>query len=307
MPQIGLGTWLAPAGQVENSVHTCLAELNYLHIDAAMIYLNEDEVGSAMHKAYADSGLKRSDVWLTTKLWNDMHEPADVIEACKLSLSKLKTDYLDLYLVHFPVAFQKGVLEAELSTQMVDIDVRDTWKAMEQLVDMGLCKNIGVSNFGIYELNRILTMPGLKYAPQVNQLEVNPYFQRRDIVRFCQQRGIVVTAHTSLGGSANPWNDVHKWKLLDDPVVGNVAKEVNKTNAQVLLRWGLQSNLSVIPKSVKKERLAENYQLLDFELSEAHMKMLNDLDKGDAGCFNHPVTPWLGRSLFKDQFEALSK
>ena len=117
-----------------------------------------------------------------------------------------------------------------------------------------------------------------------------------------------MTAHTSLGGSANPWSStVHKFRLLDDPVVADVAKAVGRSSAQVLLRWGVQRDLIVIPKSVNNDRLKANFQLDDFELSDAHMQSINELDKGDIGCFNHPVTPWCGRSLFEDEFEALSK
>jgi alcohol dehydrogenase (NADP+) len=307
MPSIGLGTWLAEPGQVKNAVTHVLRDLEYLHIDAAMIYFNEEEVGQGMLDGFAATKLTRKDVWLTSKLWNDCHHPDHVIDACKDSISKLKTDYLDLYLIHFPASFQKGIMDAERSDQMTNEPIEDTWKEMEKLVDMGLCKNIGVSNFPVPEIMRILAMPDLKYKPQVNQLEVQPYYQRRDILRFCQQRGIVVTAHTSLGGGANPWVDIHPAKLLDDPVVAQIAKEASRSTAQVLLKWGLQSGLSVIPKSVNNDRLKQNHDLMDFELTGAQMADLNALDKGDAGCFNHPVTPWLGRSLFQDELEVLSK
>jgi len=307
MPQVGLGTWLSEPGQVGNAVKHVLTELEYLHIDEAMIYCNEKEVGDAMVDVFNNTKLKREDIFVTTKLWNDMHHYDDVITACKDSLEKLQCGYIDLYLVHFPVSFIKGCMEAEKSTEMDNVPLRETWKAMEHLKETGLCKNIGVSNFGVSDIKEILSMPDLKHPPQVNQLEIQPYFQRRDITRFCQQRGMVVTAHTSLGGSANPWSDIHVDRLLEDPTVTEVAKSLGVTNAQVLLRWAIQHGFVVIPKSVNNDRLKVNFELSHFELSEEQMQKLDNLDRGDRGCFNHPVTPWLGRSLFQDEFEALQK
>jgi len=307
MPQIGLGTWLADPGVVENVVQKVLSDLEYLHIDAAWVYMNEDEVGSGMQEAFKSGKISRKDVFLTTKLWNNMHKHEDVLECCKQSLKSLKTEYLDLYLIHFPVSFKKDVTYAKKSTDVIENDLRVTWKAMENLVDLGLAKNIGVSNFEIHHLQYLLTMPDLKYKPQVNQLEIHPYYQRNDIVRYCQQRGIIITAHSSLGGSGNPWIDQRKWKLLEDPVITNVASQVERTNGQVLLKWALQKGISVIPKSVNDGRLAQNHDLSGFELTNDQMSAINDLDRGDFGRVCHPSTPWLGYALFDDELEEFKK
>jgi len=199
-------------------------------------------------------------------------------------------------------------MEAQTLSEMDQVPIAETWAAMEYLVDYGLVKNIGVSNFSVGEITEIMALKELKYAPQVNQLELQPYFQRRDIAHYCQQRGLVVTAHTPLGGSANPWTDIHhQGKLLDDPVVSQIANEIGKTNAQVLLRWSLQKDFVVIPKSVNNDRLKSNFELYDFELTSDQINAIDLLDRGQRGCFNHPATPWLGRSLFPDELEALSK
>jgi diketogulonate reductase-like aldo/keto reductase len=170
-----------------------------------------------------------------------------------------------------------------------------------------LVRNIGVSNFEIVHLQSILEMPDLKYKPQVNQLEVQPYYQRNDILRFCQQRGIAITAHSCLGGPGNPWASQHKFKLLEDPIVTGIATELGKSNAQVILRWALQRGLSVIPKSVNEDRLGENHDIFNFELSQSQVEAMNALDRGDNGKVCHPSTPWLGQALFPDELEAMKE
>jgi len=220
----------------------------------------------------------------------------------------LQVDYLDLYLMHFPVSWKKECKVPQNSTDLEYVNLQDTWRAMEKLVDMGLVKNIGVSNFGITELQQLLYMPGLKYAPQVNQIEFHPYCQKLDVVKFCQQRGIAVTGHSSLGGGDNPWTAFHPdVKLMDHPIVVDVAKQVNRSSAQVLLRWCIQNDVIVIPKSVTKSRLEQNLALFDFELTEEHMSSINSLEKGSHAVFCHPATTWCGKALFPDELEALKK
>jgi len=305
MPQVGLGTFLAEPGVVEHIVKSVLSDMDYLHIDTAWIYGNEDEVGTGLVDSIASGKIQRDQVWITTKLWNNSHAPEDVEAQCLEQMKSLKVDYLDLFLIHFPVAFVKDVKVATLSTHIADIDIRETWKAMEKLVDSGKVKNIGISNFEINQMQHLMNMPGLKYVPQVNQIECHPYYQRNDIVRFCMQRGIAVTAHSSLGGSGNPWVSQHKYKLLDDPVVTKIATDLGKSNGQVLLRWALQRGISVIPKSVNADRLKQNTDIFNFNISQDDMVALNGLDRGDSGKVCHPSTPWYGMALFADELEAM--
>jgi aldehyde reductase len=180
-----------------------------------------------------------------------------------------------------------------------DVPLEDTWRAMEKLVDEGLARNIGVSNFEIEHIKRIQAIATKPIA--VNQFETQPYYQRTPLVAYCQEHGIVVTAHTSLGSPGNVMKSHHSSPpLMEDPVVGRVAAETGRSPAQVLLRWAVQRGTVVLPKSVTASRIVHNADLFTFELTEAHMQAINALDKpGLEGCFNHPKTPWLGRGEFK--------
>ncbi|CAN6562093.1 unnamed protein product [Malus baccata var. baccata] len=282
MPVVGLGVWRMEGKEIRDLVLNAL-NLGYRHFDCAADYKNEPEVGEALAEAFSTGLVKREDLFITTKLWNSDH--GHVVEACKDSLKKLRLDYLDLYLVHFPVATkhtgvgmtgsaldEDGVLEIDTT-----ISLETTWHAMEELVSMGLVRSIGISNYDIFLTRDCLAYSEVK--PAVNQIETHPYFQRESLVKFCQKQGICVTAHTPLGGAVANSEWFGSVSCLDDPVLKNLAEKYKKTAAQVVLRWGIQRNTVVIPKTSKLERLKENFQVFDFELTKEDMDLIAKVDR----------------------------
>ncbi|CAL5060650.1 unnamed protein product [Urochloa decumbens] len=293
MPSVGLGVWRMEKPAIRSLIHSAL-RIGYRHLDCAADYQNEAEVGDALVEAFQTGLVKREDLFITTKLWNSDH--GHVIEACKDSLKKLQVDYLDLYLVHFPVATRHtgvGTTSSALGDDgVLDIDttisLETTWHAMEELVSMGLVRSIGISNYDIF-----LTRDCLAYAkikPAVNQIETHPYFQRDSLVKFCQKHGICVTAHTPLGGSTANTEWFGSVSCLDDPVIKGLAGKYGKTPAQLVLRWGLQRNTVVIPKTSKVERLQENFEVFDFEISGEDMEKIKAIDRNYRT--NQPAKFW---------------
>jgi diketogulonate reductase-like aldo/keto reductase len=224
MPQLGLGTWLSEEGKVYEATKAAL-DVGYRHIDEAWIYGNEEEVGRALKEKFAEGKIKREDVFVTSKLWNCFHRPELVKEGLMESMDKLQLDYLDLFLMHFPVSFIPGCSEATEKNMVEEVPLADTWAAMEKLVDEGLVKNIGVSNF---EIEHIKVIQAVNKKPiAVNQFETQPYYQRNELVNYCIENKIVVTAHTSLGSPGNCMSDHHASPpLMDDPVLKKIAEEV---------------------------------------------------------------------------------
>lgn len=253
IPAIGLGTWKAEKGKVGQAVAYAVKQAGYRHIDCAAIYENEAEIGEALGK------LHRDELFVTSKLWNTEHHPDRVEKACRRTLADLKLDYLDLYLMHWGIA------------QPEPIPIQTTWAAMEKLLDKGLVKSIGVANFTTMMLVDLLTYARIK--PTVNQIEIHPYNSQVELVEYCQRLGITVTAYSPLGS----WRG--KQVLLSDPVVKEIAQEQQKTPAQVLIKWSLQRGLVVIPKSTTPERIAENIDVFDFELTPGQMTRINGLNK----------------------------
>lgn len=258
-------------------------KIGYRHFDCAADYKNEAEVGEALKEAFDTGLVKREDLFITTKLWNSDH--GHVVEACKDSLKKLQLDYLDLYLVHFPVATRHtgvGTTDSALGEDgVLDIDttisLETTWHAMEGLVSSGLVRSIGISNYDIFLTRDCLAYSKIK--PAVNQIETHPYFQRESLVKFCQKHGICVTAHTPLGGAAANKEWFGTESCLDEQTLKGLAEKYKKTAAQISLRWGIQRNTVVIPKTSKLERLKENFQVFDFELSKEDMELINGMDR----------------------------
>ncbi|KAK3152024.1 hypothetical protein QOZ80_2BG0153350 [Eleusine coracana subsp. coracana] len=293
MPAVGLGVWRMEKPAIRNLIHSAL-RIGYRHLDCAADYQNEAEVGDALAEAFEFGLVKREDLFITTKLWNSDH--GHVVEACKNSLKKLRLEYLDLYLVHFPVATRHtgvGTTSSALGDDgVLDIDttisLETTWHAMEDLVSMGLVHSIGISNYDIF-----LTRDCLAYAkikPAVNQIETHPYFQRDSLVKFCQKHGICVTAHTPLGGSTANTEWFGSVSCLDDPVIKGLAEKYKKTPAQLVLRWGLQRNTVVIPKTSKEERLQENFEIFDFEILGEDMDKIKAIDRNYRT--NQPAKFW---------------
>jgi len=250
IPQIGLGVWQAQRGEATRGAIQAALRLGYRHVDTARIYGNEADVGAALRAS--SSEVPREEVFVTTKLWNADQGYDAALRAFDASLTRLAVDYVDLYLIHWPVPGKR----------------KDSWRALETLFESKRARAIGVSNFLVPHLEELLGVA--KVVPAVNQIELHPFLQHRDTRAFCKRHGIVVEAYSPL---------THGMRL-DHPVVVEVAKRVGRSPAQVLLRWGVQHGLVVLPKSTKEERIRENGALFDFALDEGNMAALDALEEG---------------------------
>ncbi|XP_056373670.1 dihydrodiol dehydrogenase 3-like [Hyla sarda] len=286
IPVVGLGTY-APAevakSEAEEAVKVAL-EVGYRHIDGAFIYGNEVEVGRAINAKIADGTVKREDVFYTGKLWSTFQTPKLVRPALERSLKDLQMDYVDLFLIHNPIEFKPGddLMPTDANGKVIyhNTDIRDTWKAMEDLKEAGLTKSIGVANFNHKQIELILNMPGLRYKPVCNQVECHLYFNQSKLLEFCKKHNIVLVAYGVLGSTRDPnWIDQTAPILLEDPVLNAIAKKHGRPPAQVAMRHMLQRGIVVLAKSFKPERIKQNLEVFDFKLSEEEMKTLNGLNQ----------------------------
>jgi 2,5-diketo-D-gluconate reductase A len=250
IPQLGFGVFQIEPEQTREATLTAL-EVGYRHIDTAQMYGNEKEVGQAVR----DSGLAREDLFVTSKLNNGFHAYDDALDAFDQSLKDLDIDYLDLFLVHWPLP---GVG-----------DYVETWKAMEKMYESGRVKAIGVSNFQTTHLNRLAAETTI--TPAVNQIEIHPYLGNEEVRAYDAEHGIATEA----------WSPIAKGTVLDDPTITRIAQNLGKTPAQVTLRWHVQRGDIVFPKSVTRSRVEENFALFDFELSTEDMTSITALDRGE--------------------------
>ncbi|KAL6761312.1 low CO2-induced aldose reductase [Haematococcus lacustris] len=266
IPVVGLGTWKAAKGEVHAAVVTAL-KAGYRHIDCAAVYGNEHEVGAAFHEVFQEGHLGREEVFVTSKLWNTEHAPSRVEAACRKTLSDLQLSQLDLYLIHWPSSLVPG---PEVSPPLID-----TWRAMEQLVDKGLVRSIGVSNFSSKKMEALIAEARIK--PAVLQVEAHTYFRNTALLQWCQAHGIHFTAYSPLGSPDSAsimGRGADTPSPMKDPVVVQVAERLGRSPAQVMLRWGVQRGTSVLPKSVNPGRIAANLDLFSWSLSEADMQAL---------------------------------
>lgn len=273
MPIMGLGTWKSEPAEVYSAIRWAL-KLGYLHFDCAPIYGNEDVIGQAFFDAMSEDGLKREEFFVTSKLWNNAHKYEDVLPALKDTLHKLKLDYLDLYLIHWPVAQKKDALMPLTKDDMVplsDVPIAETWEAMEDVYKQGLVKAIGVSNFGVKRLGEL--MEKAEINPMVNQVECHPYLQQNELLEFCKNNMIEMTAYSPIGSGTK--------NMLDDRVITEIAERLHVTNAQVMLAWNMAREVAVIPKSVKKEHLQENLGALNISLDADDMTKITTIDKNE--------------------------
>jgi len=281
MPILGLGTWKSAPGEVYDAVNVAL-EAGYRHIDCAPIYGNESEVGRSLTESFEAGVTSREDVWITSKLWNDAHAPEDVRPALRQTLSDLQIDTIDLFLIHWPVALKKGTQLPQSPSDFVSLDevpITETWAAMEELVDDGLARQIGVSNFNIPKLQTLLDTAD--HPPEMNQIELHPYLQQTDMVEFARENNVHLTAYSPLGSKDRPdgMKSDDEPILLDDPTIAEIADAHDATPAQVLISWAIHRSTAVIPKSVNEGRIKENLAAADVELTDADMEQIATLDR----------------------------
>lgn len=254
IPQLGLGVFMVPPEETHEVV-TAGLELGYRHIDTAQMYGNEEGVGSAVRK----SGLDRSEVFITSKLNNDAHRPDDARRTFEETLRRLDTDYVDLFLIHWPLPTQ------------YDGDFVSTWRTLEEFKADGRARSIGVSNFQVDHLQRLLQEADV--VPAVNQVEAHPFFTNDAVRAASREAGVLVEA----------WSPIAKGEVADDATIRGIAEEVGRTPAQVALRWHVQRGDIVFPKSTRRERMVENARIFDFSLTDEQMAAITALDRGEAG------------------------
>ncbi|AFJ63065.1 MULTISPECIES: aldo/keto reductase [Bacillus] len=251
MPWFGIGVFKVEEGaELVNAVKTALVH-GYRSVDTAAIYGNEEGVGEGIRQGLQEAGLKREDIFVTSKVWNPDLGYEETLKAFDTSLEKLGLDYLDLYLIHWPVEGK----------------YIDAWRALETLYRDGRIKAIGVSNFQIHHLKHLMKETEIK--PMINQVEYHPRLTQKELLAFCTEQGIQLEA----------WSPLMQGQLLDHPVLQEIAKKYGKSAAQVILRWDLQNGVITIPKSTKKHRIEENANVFDFELSADDMKRIDDLNE----------------------------
>lgn len=259
IPQVGLGVWQTPDNEAAPAVKAAL-DAGYRHVDTAAVYENEQGVGEGIRQ----SGLPRSDIFLTTKLWNTDQGYEQTLKAFEASLKRLGTDYVDLYLIHWPSA-HRGLFV-------------DTWKALVALKEEGRAKSIGVSNFYPEHIEKIVAETGV--VPVINQIELHPDFQQRETRAFHEKHKIATQS----------WSPLGQGKLLGHPVIAEIAQKLGRTPAQVIIRWHIENGLVVIPKSVTPSRIVENFKVFDFKLSAEDLDRLNGLDDAGARIGPDPKT-----------------
>jgi len=282
MPAFGLGTWKAEPGVVGDAVREAI-RIGYRHIDCAPIYGNQAEIGHALAAAISDGEVQRRDLWITSKLWNSDHARADILPALERTLSDLRLEYLDLFLIHWPVSLKAGVTFPRSGDDYLtdaEAPLNQTWAGMEQLVSRGLCRNIGVSNFGRGRIAKLLDSATIR--PAVNQVECHPFLAQNDLLAWCREQDIVLTAYSPLGSAdrADMLRKPDEPKLFEDATVIHVAEKYGLSAAQVLIAWALQRGTSVIPKSSNPQRLRQNFASSEAELGAADLASIDRLDRG---------------------------
>jgi 2,5-diketo-D-gluconate reductase A len=254
IPQLGFGVFQIDPSETVEAVTQAL-EVGYRHIDTAEMYGNEREVGEAVRR----SGIDRGEVFVTSKLNNSFHEPDDARRAFDGTLEALGFEYVDLFLIHWPLP------------TLYDGDYVSTWQTLEEFTGDGRARSIGVSNFQVDHLERLAAETDT--VPAVNQIELHPYFQNREVRAYDEENGIATEA----------WAPIAQGEVLDDETIGDVAERVGRTPAQVVLRWHVQRGNIVFPKSVTPERIRENFEIFDFELDESDLERIDELDRGEGG------------------------
>ena len=290
IPKVGFGLWKISPEDCAAAVFEAI-QVGYRHLDSACDYGNEQAVGEGIKRALKEGLCRREDLWITSKLWNTYHAPKDVESALKRSLSDLQLEYLDLYLVHFPIALEFVAFETryppewlfdpaspENGMKRADVPLSETWGAMEVMHEKGLARQIGICNYSSSLLHDLMSYA--KHKPDVLQIESHPYLTQERLIRLAKQYGIAVTTFSPLGAASYLEMDManNSESVLSSAVVQDIANAVDKSPAQVVLRWGIQRGTSVIPKSTHVERMKENLDIFDFELSAEEMSKISGLN-----------------------------
>jgi D-xylose reductase len=298
IPSIGLGLWKVDSDIAPDLIEQAVA-CGYRHFDGACDYGNEAAVGTGLRRVLDSGAIAREDLWVTSKLWNTYHRSEHVRGACERSLRDYQIDYLDLYLIHFPISqryinpevrYPPGWFydpkDAHPRMELDAVPIIETWLAMEELVREGLVRHIGVSNFGCSLIRDLLAQATIR--PSILQVESHPYLTQEKLLRYCQDEQIVYTAFSPFGAPSYIPLGMAKSEdnALEHPLIIELARKYGRTTAQILLRWGVQRGTAVIPKSSQVQRLRENLAIFDFTLNDEDMRSIGSLNRGQR--FNDP-------------------
>lgn len=281
MHAIGLGTWKANGEKLKKAIKDAVYA-GYRHIDTAANYENEEAIGEALSEIFEEGKIIREDLFITSKLWNDSHGEGQVIPALEDSLNKLKLDYLNLYLIHWPVVFRHGVKFPKTPEDYLSLDevpLTETWKQMEKALELGLTKHIGVSNFSIRKLKNLIVEA--KIIPEMNQVEMHPLLPQNELLEYCRENHILMTAYSPLGSGdrSKTMKTGDEPNMIDLEIIKNLAKKHNALPAQILIAYHTKRECAAIPKSVTKEHIISNFQSADINLDDSDMKELASIEQ----------------------------